>query len=118
MTSWETETHCVESYLSHKGSFKNPILIPNELSSLHIKCVAILSINVLHLPSWVSPYENVKYNDINTTVAKTRVSNAMVHLSPSMRHNMTEEVYSVSPGLLKPASLLSALSILLCCGAC
>ena len=34
MTSRETKTHCVGSYSSHKGSFKNPILIPNELSSL------------------------------------------------------------------------------------
>ena len=31
---------------------------------------------------------------------------------------MTEGVYSFSPGLLKPASLLSALGILLCWGAC
>ena len=31
MTSRETETHCVGSYSSHKGSLKNPILILNEL---------------------------------------------------------------------------------------
>ena len=66
----------------------------------------------------MSPYENVEYNDVNTTVVKTRVSNAMVHLSPSVLHNMTEEVYSFSPGLLKPASLWSALGILLGWGAC
>ena len=70
------------------------------LSSLHGRCVTILSINVLHLPSLVSPYENVEYNDVNTTVVKTKVSNAMVHLSPSVLHNMTEGVYSFSPGLL------------------
>ena len=42
----------------------------------------------------------------------------MVPSPPSVLHNMTEEVYSFSPGLLKPASLLSALGILLCWGAC
>ena len=88
------------------------------LSSLHGKCVAILNINVLHLPSWLSPCENVEYNDVNTTVTKTRVSNVMVHLSSSVLHKMTEEVYSFSPGLLKPASLLSAVGVLLCWGAC
>ena len=34
MTSRETETHCMGSYSSHKGSFKNPILVPNELNSI------------------------------------------------------------------------------------
>ena len=32
MTSRETETHCVGSHSSNKGSFKNPILVPNELN--------------------------------------------------------------------------------------
>ena len=31
MTSRETETHCVGSHSSNKGSFINPILVPNEL---------------------------------------------------------------------------------------
>ena len=31
MTSRETETHCVGSYSSNDGSFKNPILVLNEL---------------------------------------------------------------------------------------
>ena len=34
MTSRETETRCVGSHLSNKGSFKNPILVPNELKAL------------------------------------------------------------------------------------
>ena len=66
----------------------------------------------------MSPYENVEYNDVNTTVVRTRVLNAMVHIFPSVLHNMTEEVYSFGPGLLKLVSLLSALGILLCWGAC
>ena len=32
MTSRETETHCVGSYSSDKGSFKNTILVPNEVT--------------------------------------------------------------------------------------
>ena len=32
MTSRETETHCVGPYSSNEGSFKNPILVPNELT--------------------------------------------------------------------------------------
>ena len=36
MTSRETKTHCVGSYLSDKGSIKNPILVPNELRT-HIR---------------------------------------------------------------------------------
>ena len=87
------------------------------LSNLHCKCVAVLSINVLHLPSWVSPYENVEYNDINITVAKTRVSNVVVHVSSSVLNKTTEEVYSFSPSLLIPAILLGALGFLLCWGA-
>ena len=37
MTSQETETHCVGSYSAHKGSFKNPILVPNELININGK---------------------------------------------------------------------------------
>ena len=88
------------------------------LRNPHGKCVAILGISVLNLPSWVSPFANVEYNNVNTTVAKTRVSNVMVHLSSSVLHKMTGELYSFSLGLLKPASLLSVVDILLCWGAC
>ena len=34
MTSLETETHCVGSYSSNDGSFKNPILVLNELNDI------------------------------------------------------------------------------------
>ena len=88
------------------------------LSSLHGKCVVILSTKCPTSPLLGDPYENVEYNDVNTTAGKTRVSNVMVHLSPSVLNNMTDNVYSFRPGLLKPASLLSALGILLYWGAC
>ena len=55
-------------------------------------------------PPWISPYENVEYYNTNTTVIKTR--DFIVYLPSSMLYKMTEEVYSFSPGLLKPASLL------------
>ena len=43
MTSRETETHCMGTYSAHKGSFKNPIIVPNELScSLSSSCVVIM----------------------------------------------------------------------------
>ena len=32
MTSQETETHCVGTYSANTGSFKNPIIVLNELS--------------------------------------------------------------------------------------
>ena len=34
MTSRETETHCIGLYSSDKGSFKNTILISNELNKV------------------------------------------------------------------------------------
>ena len=33
MTSRETETHCVGTYSANTGSFKNPIIVLNELNS-------------------------------------------------------------------------------------
>ena len=36
MTSQETETHCMGSHSSSKGSFKNPIFVLNELISMTV----------------------------------------------------------------------------------
>ena len=49
MTSWGTETHCVGSHSSHKGSFKNPILIPNELSDIETSNLKTVKIPILKI---------------------------------------------------------------------